>query len=99
MTASPTRRLLVAVLLIVTMALTTTPAAWAHAVRTASDPADGATLTAGPARVTATFSEQLQSEFAAMTVVGPDGKVTYTNEGCEFEVSLVLFHSLYPGDL
>mgnify|MGYP000060542218 FL=1 len=75
MTASPTRRLLVAVLLIVTMALTTTPAAWAHAVRTASDPADGATLTAGPARVTATFSEQLQSEFAAMTVVGPDGNL------------------------
>ncbi|MCB0941083.1 MAG: copper resistance protein CopC [Mycobacterium sp.] len=70
-----TRRLLAAVLLVVTVALTAAPAAWAHAVLTASDPADGATLTTGPARVTATFNEQLQSAFAAMTVVGPDGNL------------------------
>ncbi len=70
-----TRRLLATTLLVLVMAIAGAPAAAAHAVRTASDPADGATLTTGPARVTATFNEQLQSAFAAMTVVGPDGNL------------------------
>lgn len=70
-----TRRVLASALLVIAMALTWAPAASAHAVRTASDPPDGATLTAGPARVTATFNEQLQAAFAAMTVVGPDGNL------------------------
>jgi methionine-rich copper-binding protein CopC len=48
---------------------------WAHAARVATDPADGADLTAGPERVSATFNERLQTGFAAMTVVGPDGNV------------------------
>lgn len=70
-----TRRLLAAALLVMVAAITGAPTASAHAVRTASDPADGATLTAGPARVSATFNEQLQTAFAAMTVVGPDGNL------------------------
>lgn len=41
---------------------------------TLADPADGAALTVGPDRVSATFDEPLQPTFAAMTVVGPDGK-------------------------
>ena len=69
------RRLVATVLLIVAMAISGTPAAWAHAVRVATDPAPDATLNSGPARVTATFNEQLQSNFAAMTVVGPDGNL------------------------
>jgi len=69
------RRLVATVLLIVAMAISGTPAAWAHAVRVAADPAPDATLNSGPARVTATFNEQLQSNFAAMTVVGPDGNL------------------------
>lgn len=48
-------------------------AAWAHAARIASDPAENAELTRPPARVSATFNEPMQSQFAAMTVVGPDG--------------------------
>lgn len=68
-------RLLTAALLVITMAIAEVPAASAHAVRTASDPADGATLNAGPARVSATFNEQLQTAFAAITVVGPDGNL------------------------
>ena len=47
----------------------------AHAARIATDPAEDAALAAGPQRVSATFNEQLQPEFAAMTVVGPDGNL------------------------
>jgi methionine-rich copper-binding protein CopC len=52
----------------------------AHAVRTATDPAENAELTTGPQRVSATFNEALQPEFAAMTVVGPDGNLWSTGE-------------------
>ena len=69
------RRFAAMVLLIAAMAVSGTPAAWAHAVRVAADPAPDATLSSGPARVTATFNEQLQPSFAAMTVVGPDGNL------------------------
>lgn len=48
-------------------------AAWAHAARIASDPAENAQLARQPARVNATFNEPMQSQFAAMTVIGPDG--------------------------
>ncbi|CQD06190.1 copper resistance protein CopC [Mycobacterium europaeum] len=53
----------------------TAPPVSAHAARIATDPADNAVLTTGPERVSATFNEQLQTTFAAMTVVGPDGNV------------------------
>jgi methionine-rich copper-binding protein CopC len=46
----------------------------------ATDPAADAALTTGPHRVSATFNEQLQTTFAAMTVVGPDGNVWSTGE-------------------
>lgn len=51
------------------------PAASAHTVLTAADPAADSTVSAGPSRVTATFNERLQPTFAAMTVVGPDGNL------------------------
>lgn len=44
----------------------------AHATLTATDPAQDSVLTQPPKRVSATFSEAMRSEFAAMTVVGPD---------------------------
>ncbi|MGD9619163.1 MAG: copper resistance CopC family protein [Mycolicibacterium sp.] len=47
--------------------------AWAHAVRVASDPGEDAVLTEQPPRVSATFSEPMRAQFAAMTVIGPDG--------------------------
>jgi methionine-rich copper-binding protein CopC len=47
----------------------------AHAVRVSAEPADNAVLATGPDRVSATFNERLQTTFAAMTVVGPDGNV------------------------
>lgn len=53
-------------------ALTAGPAA-AHSAVIATDPADGAQLAAGPARVSLTFNENLQPSFPSLTVVGPDG--------------------------
>lgn len=52
----------------------------AHATRIATDPAEGAELTQSPQRVSATFNETLQSAFAAMTVVGPDGNLWSTGD-------------------
>jgi methionine-rich copper-binding protein CopC len=70
-------------LLLAAMVLTATltaQTAFAHAWRVSTEPADNATLTTGPARVSATFNERLQTAFAAMTVVGPDGNVWSTGE-------------------
>ncbi|BBZ02176.1 hypothetical protein MCHIJ_16130 [Mycolicibacterium chitae] len=50
-----------------------TAVAGAHATLIGTDPADGTSLPAGPQRVSATFNEDMQPTFAAMTVVGPDG--------------------------
>jgi methionine-rich copper-binding protein CopC len=47
----------------------------AHAVLVSTDPARDAKLARGPERVSATFNEQLQADFAAMTVVGPDARL------------------------
>src|ERR1700742_3354028 len=47
----------------------------AHATRVATDPVDNAALAQGPQTVSATFNEKLQPQFAAMTVVGPDGNL------------------------
>lgn len=46
---------------------------WAHAALIASDPAADSEVASPPARVSATFNEPMQQQFAAMTVVGPDG--------------------------
>lgn len=54
-------------------ALGSATSAWAHAARIASDPAENAELALSPATVSATFNESMQSRFAAMTVIGPDG--------------------------
>jgi methionine-rich copper-binding protein CopC len=50
----------------------------AHAIRVAADPAPDSSVRVGPARASATFNEQLQTNFAAMTVVGPDGNLWST---------------------
>jgi methionine-rich copper-binding protein CopC len=58
----------------------TAGAASAHAARVSADPADNASVSAGPVRVSATFNEDLQTTFAAMTVVGPDAKLWSAGE-------------------
>lgn len=71
---------LLAGLILAAAALTGAATASAHATRIATDPADGAQLTASPQRVSATFNETLQQTFAAMTVVGPDGNLWSTDD-------------------
>jgi hypothetical protein len=75
---SRTAQLAVATLLLALIGFTTTLTAGvasAHAARVAADPAENASIGSGPARVAATFNEDLQTTFAAMTVVGPDGNM------------------------
>jgi len=70
-------------LMLAAMALAATinaQVASAHAARVSADPADNAVLTTDPDEVSATFNERLQTTFAAMTVVGPDGNVWSTGE-------------------
>lgn len=52
----------------------------AHATRIATDPVENSELTQSPAQVSAMFNEALQPQFAAMTVVGPDGNLWSTGE-------------------
>lgn len=73
MTIAPLRCVLAA-LLVLGMTAGITPAG-AHTALTETDPPADATLQTGPARVTATFNEELQPTFAAMTVIGPDGNL------------------------
>ncbi len=75
---SRTAHLAVAALLLALVGFTitlTAGVAGAHAARVSADPADNASVSSGPARVSATFNEDLQTTFAAMTVVGPDGNM------------------------
>jgi methionine-rich copper-binding protein CopC len=52
----------------------------AHATRIATDPVENTELTRSPQKVSATFNEKLQTQFAAMTVVGPDGNLWSTGD-------------------
>jgi methionine-rich copper-binding protein CopC len=52
----------------------------AHATRIATDPVENAELTQAPTKVSATFNEAMQTAFAAMTVVGPDGNLWSTGD-------------------
>ncbi|MFC7448288.1 copper resistance CopC family protein [Rhodococcus daqingensis] len=49
--------------------------AGAHATATGSTPADGSSVAAGPDQAVITFNEPMQSSFATLTVVGPDGNL------------------------
>jgi methionine-rich copper-binding protein CopC len=69
------RLVLIAALVAAAAALAGAAVASAHAARIASDPTENAELATGPQRVSATFNEAMQPEFAAMTVVGPDGNL------------------------
>jgi methionine-rich copper-binding protein CopC len=73
------RAALLAMVLVIA-SLSAAPAAAAHATRIATDPPENAALTTNPQRASATFNERLQTTFAAMTVVGPDGNLWSTGE-------------------
>lgn len=67
-------------LLLAAMLFAGTATAAAHAVLVSTDPAKDAELGTGPEQVSATFNEQLQPTFAAMTVVGPDHHLWQTGQ-------------------
>lgn len=76
-------RLAVVALMLTAFACTaalTAGSAGAHAARVSADPAENSALSTGPIRVRATFNEDLQTTFAAMTLVGPDGNLWTTGE-------------------
>lgn len=62
-------------LLLAAVGLAGAPSGLAHTALIGSDPAADAVLNAGPSRVSATFNEDLQPDFAAMTVIGPDANL------------------------
>jgi hypothetical protein len=70
-TGSP-RALIVAALALFGLLLGT-GSALAHDVLVGSEPASGAQLAKGPARVTLNFDLPVQNVYSAMTVIGPDG--------------------------
>lgn len=66
----------VAVLLTMFVALILgTSSASAHSVVVGSSPENESSVDAGPAEATVTFNEAVQSDFASLTVVGPDGNL------------------------
>lgn len=67
------RRLLAVALLCGLALLLGTGVASAHTRLLGSDPADGASLDAAPARISLEFNESMQAGFSTITVVGPDG--------------------------
>jgi methionine-rich copper-binding protein CopC len=71
---------LVLVISLIAAAVAGAGVASAHATRIATDPVDNAEVSSSPAQVSATFSEKLQQQFAAMTVVGPDGNLWSTGD-------------------
>jgi copper resistance protein C len=74
------RRALVVTLLGIVGMLAAAAPAFAHSQLEGSDPADGASLDAGPPRITLTFNEDMPPGFDVVTVVGPDGKVWQNGE-------------------
>jgi methionine-rich copper-binding protein CopC len=60
---------------LIVMAVAGAGAASAHATRVATDPVENTELSQAPQKVSATFNETLQPQFAAMTVVGPEGNL------------------------
>lgn len=62
------------------VALAGAGAAAAHATRVATDPVENTELSQAPQKVSAMFNEALQPQFAAMTVVGPDGNLWSTGD-------------------
>ena len=55
------------------VAVTSAGPAWSHATLVSSSPADGEQVPVPPSQVGATFNEPMQTQFAAMTLIGPDG--------------------------
>lgn len=69
------RAVLAVVALLVAAFLAGAGAASAHSVVLSSTPENESSIDAGPATASVTFNEAIQEQFAALTVVGPDGNL------------------------
>lgn len=58
---------------LMTALLLGTGTAAAHSVALSSNPEDGSEIAQAPSTVSVTFNENINEEFAALTVTGPDG--------------------------
>jgi copper resistance protein C len=74
----PTLRALAVTLLCGLGLLIGTAPAFAHTRLESTDPADGASLSTAPQKISLTFNEDVPAEFTALTVIGPDGKAYQT---------------------
>ncbi len=68
------RTLVLFAALVTALTLSASPAA-AHSVVLSSSPEDGEQIAQAPERVSVTFNESIQEQFASMTLVGPDGNL------------------------
>lgn len=68
------RALLVTCVAVIVAVLVSAAPASAHAELVSSTPSDAAILTAEPARITLTFSEEIDLRLSAVKIVGPDGR-------------------------
>ena len=69
------RRFLALLLALAAALLLGTSTASAHSVVVSSSPENESSVDQGPAEATVTFNEAVQSQFASLTVVGPDGNL------------------------
>ncbi|MGL4305247.1 MAG: copper resistance CopC family protein [Mycobacteriaceae bacterium] len=69
------RKIVALLLVIIGVTIFGNGTAQAHSSVVAANPAAGSVLDHGPSQVFVTFNEALQTKFAAMTVVGPDGNI------------------------
>jgi copper resistance protein C len=70
---------LVVLLALLALLLGAAPA-FAHTRLQSSDPAEGSSTASGPQRVSLTFNEPVQSGFATLTLIGPDGQPYQSGE-------------------
>lgn len=78
--ARPVYRSLAGVVAALALLVIGPAAVLAHADLVTSDPANGTTLTASPATITATYAEAFDTKRSSMELLGPDGATLATNE-------------------
>ena len=78
--ARPAHRWLASVTAVTALLVLGPAAALAHAELVTSNPANGATLTASPVTISATFAEPFDTTRSSMELLGPDGATLAPNE-------------------
>lgn len=88
-----------AVIFVLSLALTATPAAWAHAFPENSLPHVGATVTAAPKEVKVWFDGEIEPVFSTLVVKDASGKLVSTGKGNVDAKNPALLETPLPGAL